>query len=53
MRIWDSDETMPRAELLSQVADVDALLCLLTDRVDAELLAAAPRLRVVANMAVG
>jgi glyoxylate reductase len=53
VRVWDSDETMPRAELLSQVADVDGLLCLLTDRVDAELLAAAPRLRVVANMAVG
>jgi len=53
VRVWDSDETMPRDELLRQVADVDALLCLLTERVDAELLAAAPRLRVVANMAVG
>ena len=31
----------------------DALLCLLTDRIDAELLACAPRLRIVANMAVG
>jgi glyoxylate reductase len=31
----------------------DAWLCLLTDRVDAELLARAPRLRVVANMAAG
>lgn len=53
VRLWDSDAEMPRAELLAQVADVDALLCLLTERVDAELLAAAPRLRVVANMAVG
>jgi len=31
----------------------DALLCLLTDRIDDALLAAAPRLRIVANMAVG
>ena len=31
----------------------DALLCLLTDRIDAELLERAPRLRIVANLAVG
>jgi glyoxylate reductase len=33
--------------------DVDGLLCLLTERIDAELLAGAPRLRAVANCAVG
>jgi len=32
---------------------VDALLCLLTDRLDAALLEAAPRLRIAANMAMG
>jgi glyoxylate reductase len=41
------------AELRELVADADGLLCLLTDRVDAELLAAAPRLRAIANYAVG
>jgi glyoxylate reductase len=35
------------------VEGVDALLCLLTDRVDADLLRRGERLRVVANMAVG
>jgi len=35
------------------LADAEALLCLLTDRVDADLLARAPRLRVVANAVVG
>ncbi len=35
------------------LADADALLCLLTDRVDAALLERAPRLRVVANAVVG
>lgn len=35
------------------MARADGLLCLLTDRVDDELLAVAPRLRVVANCAVG
>ena len=42
-----------RSELLGQLADADALISLLTDRVDAELLDAAPRLKVVANVAVG
>ena len=43
-----------RSELLSDVRGAAALVCLLTDRVDAELLdAAGPSLRVVANMAVG
>lgn len=40
-------------ELRVGVAGADAVLCLLTDRVDAEVLEAAKRCRVVANMAVG
>jgi len=44
---------MPREGLLSAVADADAMVSMLTDRVDAELLDAAPRLKVVANYAVG
>jgi lactate dehydrogenase-like 2-hydroxyacid dehydrogenase len=35
------------------VADIEGLYCLLTDRVDQDLLDAAPSLRVVSNMAVG
>ena len=35
------------------LADAEALLCLLTDRVDSDLLDRAPRLRVVANAVVG
>lgn len=42
-----------RAELLDGVAGADGLLSLLTDRVDAELLGAAPALRAIANYAVG
>jgi glyoxylate reductase len=34
-------------------ADADALVCLLLDRIDAAVLAAAPRLKIVANCAVG
>jgi gluconate 2-dehydrogenase len=40
-------------ELVRRVADKDGVMCCLTDRVDAALLAAGPRLKVVANIAVG
>lgn len=50
---WNDAERPPRAEVLRRVADKDALICLLTEKVDAELLEAAPRLRIVANVAVG
>lgn len=53
VRIWDSDDPVPRATLLEEVAGCEGLFCLLTERVDTELLEHAPRLRVVANMAVG
>jgi glyoxylate reductase len=50
---WTPPERIPRAELLRRVADKDALVCLLTEKVDDELLAAAPKLRVVATVSVG
>jgi glyoxylate reductase len=42
-----------RDELHERVAAAEGLLSLLTERVDADLLAAAPKLRVVSNYAVG
>jgi glyoxylate reductase len=36
-----------------RLSDADALVCLLLDRIDAAVLAAAPRLKIVANCAVG
>jgi glyoxylate reductase len=50
---WDADEPLPRAELLRRAADADGAVVTLSDRIDEELLEAAPRLRVVANHAVG
>ncbi|MFQ5864735.1 MAG: 2-hydroxyacid dehydrogenase [bacterium] len=48
------DRVLKRSELLEKVKGADALLTLLTDTIDAELLdAAGPQLRMVANMAVG
>jgi glyoxylate reductase len=50
---WTSQERIPRSELLKRVADKDALVCLLTEKVDEELLALAPKLRVAATVSVG
>ena len=44
---------LPREEILDRIQDADALICLLSDRVDEELLARAPRLKAVANLGVG
>jgi glyoxylate reductase len=44
---------MPRAAQLREVADADALVTLLSQPVDRELMDAAPQLRVVANYAAG
>ncbi len=50
---WTPTERIPRAELLRRVADKDALVCLLNEKVDEELLALAPKLRVAATVSVG
>ncbi len=53
VEVWPGEIPPDREELLRGVASADALLCLLTDKVDSEVLEAAPSLRVVANHAVG
>jgi glyoxylate reductase len=51
---WSGPESISREELLRRVAGADAVVSLLTERIDAELLdAAGPQLKVVANVAVG
>ena len=53
VEIYDGAAAIPAAELAARVADKQALMCLLTDRVDAAVLDAGPALRIVANIAVG
>ncbi|MGA3293398.1 MAG: D-glycerate dehydrogenase [Candidatus Acidiferrales bacterium] len=50
---WTQPERIPRAELLQRVADKDALVCLLTEKVDEELLATSPGLRIASTVSVG
>jgi glyoxylate reductase len=50
---YDKHTAIPRPLLLKKVKDKDGLLCILTDKVDPELLKAAPRLKAVATYSVG
>jgi glyoxylate reductase len=51
--VW-ADRSPPSYEQIrTEAATADGLLTMLTDRIDAELIAAAPRLKVVSNYAVG
>lgn len=53
VEVWPDPLPPAPDTLRERVADKEGLLCLLTDRVDAALLDAAPRLKVVSNLAVG
>jgi lactate dehydrogenase-like 2-hydroxyacid dehydrogenase len=46
-------DRIPRSELLKRIADKDGLVCLLTEKVDEELLATAPKLRIASTVSVG
>ena len=50
---WKKPERISKTELFRRVKDKDALVCLLTERVNEELLRVAPKLRIAANVAVG
>jgi lactate dehydrogenase-like 2-hydroxyacid dehydrogenase len=54
VRHWDDDAPIPPAALRELAAGVAGIFCLITDRIDAAVLAAAgPSLRVVSTMSVG
>lgn len=53
VRVNPEDRAPTRAELREGVRDRDALLCLLTEKVDGEVMDESPRLQVISNVAVG
>ena len=53
VRANDEDRPLSRAELIAGIEGADALLCMLSDRIDEEVLDATASLRVVSNYAVG
>lgn len=50
---WTKAERISKEELFRKVKDKEGLVCLLTEKVNLELLSAAPKLRIAANVAVG
>lgn len=53
LEIHPKPVAIARKALLSKVKDADGLLCILTEKIDSELLRAAPRLKIVATATVG
>lgn len=53
VEVNQQDETWSKAELMARLKDKDGVFTTGTDRIDAEVLAAAPQLKICANMAVG
>ncbi len=51
--VWPEYAPPPKEVIIQKVKDVDALASLLSDKIDAEVFDAAPKLRIVAQMAVG
>lgn len=54
VKMWEKEDVgVPRSILLEEAGRADALLTMLSDQIDEELLSAGTRLKVVTNLAVG
>src|SRR6267143_7215302 len=53
VRVNSGDRVLSKSELIAHLKDADGALTMVTDVIDAELLAAAAKLKVVANFGVG
>ena len=53
VKVYSKDRVIPENELIKNVKWCDALLCLLTDKINKKVLDANPNLKIVANYAVG
>ena len=53
VEIWDEEFPPPYETICEKIGDKEGLLCLLTDHIDAALMEAAPKLKVISQCAVG
>jgi len=53
MQYWTDSERPPRDEVIRCLQDKEGLVCLLTEKINDELLRSAPKLRIASNVAVG
>jgi glyoxylate reductase len=51
--VWDKEMPPSAAALRAALTNADAVLSMVTDKIDASTIAGAPRLRVISNLAVG
>jgi glyoxylate reductase len=51
--VWSEYAPPPKEVIVKKVANVDALVSLLSDKIDAEVFNAAPKLKIVSQLAVG
>ena len=54
VEVWADEMPPPREMLIEKISGVDGVLCMITDRIDVEMMdAAGPSLKVVSQFAVG
>ena len=53
MEVYEGDAPPSKEEIIDGVRGKDVLICLLTDKIDADVMDASPRLKIIANYAVG
>ena len=53
LEVWEDHLPPPYSLIAEKAKTLDGLLCLLTDKIDANLIDNAPNLKVISNMAVG
>lgn len=53
VEVWQERQPPPYEVLLDKIGSIDGLLCLLTDRIDRQLIEAGRSLKVISQMAVG
>lgn len=53
VQIYDKDTAAPPSEIAAGLKNADALICLLSDSIDANIIHSAPRLKIIANYAAG
>mgnify|MGYP000378857572 CR=1 FL=1 len=53
LEIYEGDAPPSKEEIINGVKDKDALICLLTDKIDAEVMENGKNLKIIANYAVG
>jgi len=53
VKVYSKDKPIPRKELIKEVKDADAIISLLTEKFDKELIDKIPNCKIIANVAVG